>query len=99
MEKKTDIKKLISNLKDIERGFMELAIDLRISAPGRSFTASSISLTAADAAELIKSMIPKEIELEGGGNSWWQVCPECHGYVDSADAFCRHCGQAIKDWK
>lgn len=97
MEKKTDINKLISNLKDIERGFMELAIDLRISAPGRSFSASSISLTAADASELIERMIPKEIELEGGGNSWWHVCPECHGSVDRADAFCRHCGQAIKD--
>lgn len=35
------------------------------------------------------------IEIEGGGNSWWNVCPECHGAVDLSDRFCRHCGLRI----
>lgn len=41
--------------------------------------------------------IPKEMELEGGGSSWWYVCPECHGPIDQKDKFCRHCGQAVKE--
>lgn len=41
--------------------------------------------------------IPKEMELEGGGSSWWYVCPECHGTIDLKDSFCRHCGQAVKE--
>jgi len=45
--------------------------------------------------EMFQKEIPQEIEIEGGGNSWWYVCPECHGPVDLSDRFCRHCGQAI----
>lgn len=36
-----------------------------------------------------------EPELEGGGSSWWYVCPECHGPIDSDENPCRHCGQII----
>ena len=46
--------------------------------------------------ELIDRMIPKEKEMEGIGNNWWYVCPECHGAIGGSDSFCRHCGQAIK---
>ena len=45
--------------------------------------------------ELMDRMIPKEKEVEGGGTTWWMVCPECHGAVDQLDHFCRHCGQAL----
>lgn len=45
--------------------------------------------------ELLDRMIPKEKEMEGGGCSWWYVCPECHGAVDQQDNFCRHCGQKL----
>ena len=48
------------------------------------------------AEELLTRMIPKETEMEGGGQTWWYVCPECHGAVDSRDYFCRICGQALK---
>lgn len=41
-------------------------------------------------------LTPAEIETEGGGTTWWNVCPECHGAVDSSDHFCRHCGQAVE---
>ena len=45
--------------------------------------------------ELMKRLTPEEIEREGGGSSWWYVCPECHGSVDHWDRFCKHCGQAL----
>ena len=38
---------------------------------------------------------PAEIELEGGGATWWYVCGECHGSVDCTDGFCKHCGRAL----
>ena len=38
---------------------------------------------------------PQEMEIEGGGYSWWYVCPECHGAIDGNDHFCRWCGQAV----
>ena len=49
------------------------------------------------AAEIMERQIPQEIELEGGGNTWWYVCPECHGAIDNHDRFCRHCGQALTE--
>ena len=53
----------------------------------------------ADAISLLKELKkkPQQIELEGGGSTWWYVCPECHGAIDSKDHFCRHCGQAVED--
>lgn len=47
--------------------------------------------------DAIKRLTPIQIETEGGGLTWWSVCPECHGQVDAADYFCRHCGQAVTD--
>lgn len=44
---------------------------------------------------VVEHFKPAEIELEGGGSTWWHVCPECHGEVDAADHFCRHCGKAV----
>lgn len=32
------------------------------------------------------------IEKEGGGSTWWDVCGECRGTVNSQDAYCKHCG-------
>lgn len=49
-----------------------------------------------EAAEALRRNIPQEMEKEGGGSSWWYVCPECHGAIDRHDMFCRHCGQALK---
>ena len=49
--------------------------------------------------ELMKRLTPEEIEREGGGSSWWYVCPECHGSVDDRDRFCKHCGQALTNGK
>ena len=46
-------------------------------------------------AELLKKEIPQEMEAEGGGATWWLVCPECHGAIDNVDNYCRHCGQRV----
>ncbi len=46
--------------------------------------------------DAMRRNIQKEMELEGGGHSWWYVCPECHGEIDDSDHYCRHCGQAVK---
>ena len=52
-----------------------------------------------DALELLKEQEPVEPELEGGGSSWWHVCGECHGTIDSSDNFCKHCGRRIRHEK
>lgn len=49
-----------------------------------------------NALELLKEQEPVDMVPEGGGRSWWLVCEECHGAVDSSDKFCRHCGKLFK---
>lgn len=39
---------------------------------------------------------PVEMEMEGGGSSWWYVCKVCHTAVDQGDHYCRQCGQPFK---
>lgn len=39
---------------------------------------------------------PVQAEIEGGGSSWWYVCEECHGAIDSSDSWCKHCGRPVK---
>ena len=50
----------------------------------------------ADALTMLKEQEPVEIEMEGGGSTWWYVCEECRGSVDRGDRFCRHCGRPFK---
>ena len=40
---------------------------------------------------------PAEIEMEGGGTTWWYVCEDCHGAVDTSDLYCKHCGKPLKN--
>lgn len=40
----------------------------------------------------------KEPEFEGGGRSWWHVCPECHTAVTPRDPVCPGCGQEL-EWE
>lgn len=51
------------------------------------------------AEELLEKQKPVDIELEGGGSSWWYVCGECHATVDDGDRFCRHCGRPFRKKK
>ncbi len=48
------------------------------------------------AAERIIKMVPAEYEGDAR-SSWWYVCGECHGAIDTNDHYCRHCGSEI-DW-
>ena len=47
----------------------------------------------------LKKHEPVDIEIEGGGSTWWYVCEECHGPVDRNDLFCRHCGRPFRKKK
>ena len=62
----------------------------------RSYRFFAASEVIGKAIKEMKKQVPQEMELEGGGSSWWYVCPECHGAIDRADRFCKHCGQAVK---
>ena len=90
------MEELIGKLGQMQKGFREMAVAVRDTQPGISYTAFEISETCERAAEALRRNIPQEIEREGGGSSWWHVCPECHGAIDCGDRFCRHCGQAVK---
>ena len=51
-----------------------------------------------EAVELLKEQEPVQAEVEGSAGSWWYVCGECNGTIDTKDSFCRHCGRRIS-WK
>ena len=51
------------------------------------------------AEELLEKHKPVDIELEGGGAAWWNVCEECHGTVDESDSYCKHCGRPFRKKK
>lgn len=35
------------------------------------------------------------VEMEGGGWTWYYVCSECHGAIDTKDKVCPHCKSVI----
>lgn len=35
-------------------------------------------------------------EIEGGGSTWWIVCGECRGQIDTNDHYCKHCGRKVR---
>lgn len=46
---------------------------------------------------VVEHFRPAEIEIEGGGSTWWYVCEECHRAVDDSDRYCKHCGKPLKN--
>ena len=92
------MEKLIQQLEEIQNGFIKMAWDnTKPEMDPIAYKAFLISETSRKAAEALRRNIPQEMETEGGGSSWWYVCPECHGAIDRADHFCKHCGQAVKE--
>lgn len=94
MEK--ELEELIKQLEDAAGRNIEIATAIRTEAPEKSFFFWKTADLMQKAAKELKRTIPQEMEIEGGGATWWIVCPECHGAIDSQDHFCRHCGQAVK---
>ena len=89
---------LIKELEKIQKGFIQMARDNTGPEPNAiCIRAFQISETCRKAAEELKRNIPQKNEIEGGGTSWWYVCPECRGAIDRQDHFCRHCGQAVEE--
>ena len=96
-DKKTEtIRDLRSALAELHGGFIGLAISHRETNPELSYSFYKHSEECLQAYSTLEAWIPKEMEMEGGGSTWWYVCPECHGAIDQNDHYCRHCGQAIK---
>ena len=92
------MKELIEKLKETQAAFIGLARETSgPEAGGISWNAFRIAETCGKAAEELKRCIPQKIDVEGGGTSYWFVCPECHGAIDRKDKFCRHCGQAVEE--
>lgn len=90
------MEQLTENLKAVEGYFTAMAISLRESDPRESFRMFKCSEACRKAAEELQRNIPQPMEMEGGGSTWWHVCPECHGEISWSDHYCKHCGQAVK---
>ena len=90
------VEELIKQLEEIKTAFHEIAVDLRETNQKVSYESFKISEVSGKAIDGLRRNIPEEMEMEGGGTSWWYVCPECHGAIDNSDQYCRHCGQAVK---
>ena len=89
------MKELIEKLEHIAKGFLDFAQAVRDD-QGVSFNAFMIADAARKAAKELKRCVPMEAEVEGGGHSWWYVCPECHGGIIKNQHFCQCCGQKLQ---
>ena len=91
------MKELIEKLKEAVDKSMNIATAIRREAPEQSFFFFQQAELMSKAAEELKRNIPQKTEMEGGGSTWWYVCPECHCAIDRDDHYCKHCGQAVKE--
>ena len=88
---------VINLLKRLAEECEQAALDAREENGQLSFGYFKWAEKLKKAAEIMERQIPREIEMEGGGSTWWHVCPECHGAIDNHDRFRRHCGQALTE--
>lgn len=95
MKEKTE--ELIEGLQEIQKGFLQLAQAERVKSPDRSYQNFVRAETCRKAVRELERNIPRKNEVEGGGPTWWYVCPECHGAIDRQDHYCKHCGQAVEE--
>ena len=90
------MEELIRQLAEAAGKNIDIATAIRTEAPETSFYFWKMADLMEKAIGGLRRNIPQEIETEGGGLSWYFVCPECHGAIDEKDHFCRYCGQAVK---
>ena len=86
---------LKTDLIHISDCFLKLAREQRDKDQQASYNAFRISDTCRKAAENLRTETA-EVELEGGGSTWWYVCEECRKAVDTSDKYCRECGRKLK---
>lgn len=90
-----EIRELIVQLQEEEERHCNVAIELRETDQKMSFFHYRISELMKTAAEQLGRQLPVAAEIEGGKDSWFYVCGDCHGQIDTKDSFCRHCGRWI----
>jgi len=91
------MEELIKILEEMKNGFLTMARENSGPEPNPiAYKAYQISKASGQAADALRRNIPQEMETEGGGSTWFLVCPECHGAIDAKDKYCRYCGQAVK---
>lgn len=89
------MEELIEQLAEAAGKNMDIAAAIR-ETPEKSFVFWKNADLLEKAIGGLKRSIPQGMETEGGGTTWYLVCPECHGAIDARDYFCRYCGQAVK---
>lgn len=87
---------LVDQLREFAQNGINTTEMLRDAATWTSFMLWKMAELMKKAEGELKRNIPQDMETEGGGSTWFLVCPECHGAVDPNDSYCRHCGQALK---
>jgi len=91
------MKQLIDGLKDLQMAFFVRAREKTGPKPDQvAYGAFLNAEICRKAAEELQRCIPMEAEVEGGGHSWWYVCPECHGGIIRDQHFCQRCGQKLQ---
>ena len=97
MKEQQETEKLIQQLREAAEKQLAIATAIRTEQPECSMFSFKMSEILHTAANNLEKSIPHQMEVEGGGTSWWYVCPNCHGAIDKGDRFCRHCGQAVEE--
>ena len=87
---------VIDLLTDVEDAYRTAARELAETDPENSARLTVLADAMNTAWKAVMQQIPQETEIEGGGNSWWFVCPECHGGVIKKQGWCQNCGQRLK---
>lgn len=90
------MEELIKDLEEYAERNFGIANATRTKEAKQSFFFRKTADLMMKAAGGLKRNVPREMETEGGGTTWFLVCPECHGAADAGNHFCRHCGQALK---
>ena len=90
-----EIKELIDRLKEAEEVHLKVANDLWETDHKMSLFHYKLYELMKTAAEQLGRQMPVAAEIEGGKDSWFYVCGECYGQIDTKDSFCRHCGRWI----
>ena len=95
MNERQEAEKIVMQLREAAKTDMNIATSLRTEAPASSMFWFKMAELMETAAKALESRMPVEVEIEGGGSTWWYVCEDCHGAVDTSDLYCKHCGRKL----